>query len=204
MDSETPFRVVTGGAAIGLALLGAATMNPVIGGLGVVAFIGLIGQEIISRRNRKKAEAAELARHREVIGQVQSLQQVVTKVETSADEKVRQIERGIAVLLPRIEILDPREGNAVEFRQTVRGTVRPLGTPLQLLLLAGGNWYPQWSVKMDGERWTAMCQFGSQGSKAGGRYRLMAISGARIEKATPENGLPDNIVRSQPVNVVRK
>ena len=106
-------------------------------------------------------------------------------------------------LKPQIAILDPIEGQRVDFKYTVKGSVHPADNPIQVLVFAGDNrWYPQWPAEIKGTSWSVMCQFGDDKSRTRkGSYQIIAISGAGIDKAISE--LPASVTRSEVIHVTR-
>lgn len=116
----------------------------------------------------------------------------------------KKISGFFAAELPEFAILSPVSGNAVAFKTTVRGTVRPPGHPLHVLVLSSDKrWYLQGTPKSGDGMWTVECQFGREDSKSGQEYEILAIDGTKKVDSVMTT-LPDGIVQSTAVKVSRK
>src|SRR2546425_2563468 len=116
-----------------------------------------------------------LAQQRAITGD-EGLRQAITSLQGQVTEVAK------LVTGPKLQIVKPSEGGKVSFRDRIHGTVWPPGTPVQLLVFAGGKWHPGWDHKVEGSTWSAMCQFGDDRSRSQrSEYQLVAISGARLE-----------------------
>jgi hypothetical protein len=104
---------------------------------------------------------------------------------------------------PAVEIISVRQGDIVDFRQIIYGTVRNPKAPLQLLVQPAkeGRWHPQWKPEIHRNSWRVKCQFGNADSPAGSSYTVIAISGHVVDEVLSK--LPDGGIRSEAVRVQR-
>jgi hypothetical protein len=103
---------------------------------------------------------------------------------------------------PIVEISSPTNGAEVLLFSPVNGTVSPPDRPLQVLVhAANGLWYLQGKPKVEGPKWSVVCQFGEK-YKLGNSYEVVAIYGEKITQPTLQF-LPEHAVKSNFVHVRR-
>ena len=103
----------------------------------------------------------------------------------------------------RLEIVNVWDRDAVTFKQDVIGTVSDPKLAIELRVFAGGIWYRQWPVKIEGAKWRGQCQFGNEeGLSKPGDYRVVAISPKHTLPAKIAD-LPQNTLTSPIITVHR-
>lgn len=107
---------------------------------------------------------------------------------------------------PKIVIASPVDGESVGLFASVRGFAS-IENPAALELLVQSQvdnlWYLQRKaeVRVDGEVWSAYCQFGDLG-RPGNEYRIVAVYGSPLELQTYSD-IPDGLIQSNIVTVRR-
>jgi len=111
-------------------------------------------------------------------------------------------ERLAESLAPKVEILSPLSKWRVGWRRTVRGSVFPPDSVVQILIQFPDDWwYVQGPVDVNGCAWSCQCEFGVTGG-SGQIYDVVAMHGTSL-KAEKYEHLPENLVRSSVVRVHR-
>jgi len=99
-------------------------------------------------------------------------------------------------------VASPVENETVRFHHSVRGSIFPADTRVDVLVLAGDDkWHRQGRAVVSGSAWSAECQFGDSERKLGGKYQIVAIGGQELSEKAYDK-LPPG-ARSNRVNVNR-
>ena len=108
-----------------------------------------------------------------------------------------------AQLASRIRISTPQPRAHLTRQFIVSGTAKPIGSAVQVLLLAGdGRWHPQEKPVFSGTGWYTRCWAGAEDAQVGSMFRIVAVDGSR-PITEPVTELPSGIARSKEVVVYR-
>lgn len=105
---------------------------------------------------------------------------------------------------PQLEIFVPTDQGAVGLFHTIRGSVYPPNSDLQVLVIPGdGWWYLQGPVKVNGASWSNRSQFGTpKPIRVGSSFKIVALLGKHVTEERIRE-LPANVPRSNEVHVRR-
>jgi hypothetical protein len=109
--------------------------------------------------------------------------------------------------LASVTINDPRQGDRVPYHKTVKGTLQPAGSSIQVFVQAGLRSEPWWyrqsaPIVTKGSEWAARCTFGDPNSPTGSDFKLRVVIRAtpvieRRVKDLPTDGWMSEIIAVQ-------
>ncbi|MGP8107253.1 MAG: hypothetical protein ACLQLE_15350 [Desulfobaccales bacterium] len=107
--------------------------------------------------------------------------------------------------LPVLEILSHKNGNNVNFRDIVSGTIGIPDSSVQVFVYSGNDyWYRQREVFPTNNYWEVECQFGDENSSLPSQYKIAAISPAqKVPRRIAVLPSGPGITQSKEVRVVR-
>lgn len=108
-----------------------------------------------------------------------------------------------AQLACRLRIAGPTANGQVAHEFMVSGSAKPLGSAVQVLLLAGdGRWHPQEKARFSGTGWRSRCWAGAVDTPPGTMFKVVAVDGT-LPFTEPLVELPSGLAQSKVVTVFR-